>query len=452
MRIWLLTIGEPVPLGAGVRDRLHRTGALARYLVSRGHEVVWWTSGFDHFRKQHLVGEDTFLTEPDGLRIRLLRGCGYQRNVSLERFRDHRQVAERFRVLSELERKPEILVSALPTVEMCLAAEEFGRRNSVPTVIDLRDMWPDILADVAPSILRPVARLAMAPLFLQARRACALATALTGITEAFVDWGLKRGRRRRSELDQAFPFTYNPERPAEEELRAADAFWDGHGIHARHADQGGNETGKDELVVCYFGNIGVQLDLGHVIEAARLLEARGKRVRFVLCGEGERLEEYRSAAQGLRSVVFPGWVNRAAIYSLMRRSSVGLDPLPERMDFLASINNKAIEYLSAGLPVVSSPERGVLFELLRTTGSGVSYASHNAESLAGCMDSLAEGSETLGANPGRMRANAQALFDREFRAEVMYPAMEAHLMAVREHYCAGRVVVVRPGRAEGITA
>ena len=73
MKIWLLTIGEPVPLGAGVRDRLHRTGAFARYLVSRGHEVTWWTSAFDHFRKQHLAAEDTFLTEPDGLGIRLLR-------------------------------------------------------------------------------------------------------------------------------------------------------------------------------------------------------------------------------------------------------------------------------------------------------------------------------------------------------------------------------------------
>ncbi len=196
MKIWLLTIGEPVPMGAGLRDRPHRTGAFARYLVSRGHKVVWWTSAFDHFRKQHLAEEDTFLTEPDGLRIRLLRGSGYKRNVSFQRFRDHAQVARRFQVLSEFEEMPDILVSALPTVEMCLAAGVYGRRNSVPTVVDLRDMWPDILTDVAPPVLRPLARLALTPLFHQARRACAQATALTGITEAFVDWGLARGRRK----------------------------------------------------------------------------------------------------------------------------------------------------------------------------------------------------------------------------------------------------------------
>jgi glycosyltransferase involved in cell wall biosynthesis len=448
MRVWLLTIGEPVPLGAGARDRLHRTGAFARYLVSRGHHVVWWTSAFDHFRKQHLSEEDTFLTEPGGLHIRLLRGCGYKRNVSLERFRDHAQVAQRFRALSELEEKPDILVSALPTVEMCLAAEEYGRRNSVPTVLDLRDMWPDILADVAPSLLRPVARLALAPLFYQARRACGQATALTGITEAFVDWGLARGRRKRGELDRAFPFTYNPEKPADEELRAADSFWDRHGIRANRSGQDKSRREPNELVICYFGNIGLQLDLAHVIESARLLETRNTPARFVMCGEGERLEEYRTAARGMKNVVFPGWVNRAAIYSLMRRASVGLDPLPERKDFLASVNNKAIEYLSAGLPVVSSPERGVLFDLLKQTGSGVSYASHDAGSLAGCLERLAANPETI----VPMRENAQKLFDKEFRAEVVYPAMEAHLNAVRHQYCAGQVAVLRSDAAEGITA
>jgi glycosyltransferase involved in cell wall biosynthesis len=192
----------------------------------------------------------------------------------------------------------------------------------------------------------------------------------------------------------------------------------------------------------------VQLDLAHVIEAARLLEVRGVRARFVLCGEGQRLEEYRQAARGIPSVVLPGWVNHAAIYSLMRRASVGLDPLPERMNFLTNINNKAIEYLSAGLPVVASPERGVLYDLLKRTGSGVSYAPHDAGSLAACIEKFAGNPQVL----APMRANALALFDREFRAEVVYPAMEAHLVAVRHQYYAGRVNVPQPQAAEGITA
>jgi glycosyltransferase involved in cell wall biosynthesis len=448
MKIWLLTIGEPVPHGVGVVDRLHRTGSFARYLVSRGHEVVWWTSAFDHFHKQHVVGEDTFLMEPDGLRIRLLRGCGYQRNVSLARFRDHRQVAQRFRELCELEEKPDIVVTALPTLDMCIAAGEYGRRHSVPTVIDLRDMWPDIFAEVVPELLRPLAQVALIPLYLRARHICAQATAVTGITEAFVDWGLKRGRRTRSEIDRAFPFTYNTDRPGDEALRVAESFWDGHGVEARPLNGGQNEGKQQELVVCYFGNMSLQLDLSHVIEAARQLETRGVRVKLVLCGEGQRIEEYRHSAKGMPSIVFPGWVNRASIYSLMRRSSVGLDPLPDRMNFVVNINNKAIEYLSAGLPVVASPERGVLYDLLKGSGAGVSYAADDASSLANCL-------EVLAMNQGRLKPmceNAEALFAREFCAGVVYPAMEAHLMAVCDSYARSEVAVASPETATGIAA
>src|SRR5208337_3241042 len=170
------------------------TGSFGRYLASRGHAVVWWTSTFDHFRKKHLMLGDGVIDDPSGLMIRPLRGCGYQRNVSVARFVDHIQVARRFTELSAQEPKPDILVSALPTVEMCLAAEEYGVRFGVPTVVDLRDMWPDIIAEAGPKPVRSLARLMLSPLFRQSHRACASATALTGITDAFVDWGLQRGQ------------------------------------------------------------------------------------------------------------------------------------------------------------------------------------------------------------------------------------------------------------------
>ena len=418
MNVWLLTIGEPVPVGAGCHDRLHRTGAFARYLASNGHRVDWWTSTFDHFRKEHLTPDDAVVTDIPGLRIRLLRGRGYARNLSVARVLDHAQIARKFASLSRKEAAPDIVVSALPTVDLCLAAVNYAVPRGVPCILDLRDMWPDIIADAAPAALRPVARLALAPLFHQARRACRRATALTGITEAFVDWGLRRGGRERSEFDRAFPFTYSPEVPQPEETHLADAFWDAQGVCAE----------ARELTLCYFGNMGLQLDLSHVVEAARQTFLQRAPVRFVLCGQGERLEEYRKAAAGLPNIQFPGWMNRARILALMRRASIGLDPLPERYDYLATVNNKAVEYISAGLPVLSSPPRGVLCGLLQRHDCGLSYAAGDAASLGARLSELA-------ANPARVRqmgANASALFAREFSTDSVHPAMAAYLQFVRE--------------------
>jgi glycosyltransferase involved in cell wall biosynthesis len=275
----------------------------------------------------------------------------------------------------------------------------------------MRDMWPDIFVDTVPPPLRPLARLLLRPLFSEARRACSQAAAITGITDEFVAWGVARGNRRRTAFDRAFPLGYSAEEPSCDELRAANEYWDSAGIRSNGC-----------FTVCYFGGLSRALDLLHAIEAARILETRGSPVRFVICGEGERLQEYRRAAAGLSNVLLPGWVNRAAIHTLMRRAHAGLDPLPERYDFLGSINNKAVEYLSAGLPVISCPRKGVLFELLEARGCGLSYHAADASGLADLLDGLS--CDPSGAS--EMRKAAGALFRERFMAETVCESMETH--------------------------
>jgi glycosyltransferase involved in cell wall biosynthesis len=430
MKIWLVVIGEPVPLGDGLHDRLHRGGYFASFLAAHGHDVTWWTSTFDHMRKTRRFEEDQTIRLNPWLEIRLLGGGGYRSNLSLARLRDHRRIAGKFARLAAAEADPpQIILAALPTIELCLEAVRFGRRRGVPTVLDMRDMWPDIFVDSVPALARPLMRLLLGGMFLQARRACAGATAITGITEAFVDWGLKRGGRPRSELDRAFPMGYLSAAPAAEKIAAAEKFWDQQGVVAD----------ADRPVACFFGTLGRQFDLDTALAAAQVLEARGSKFRLVICGTGDRFEHYRESAAGLSNVLLPGWVDAAAIHVLMRRSACGLDPLSDRYDFLATINNKAIEYLSAGLPVVSSPRRGTLAELLAREECGLSYDLGDAAGLAKSLVRL--GDEP--ALRGRMAANAAALFARSFTAEKVYGSMMEYLekIAFRDRAGASRARV-----------
>ena len=417
MRIWLVTIGEPVPVDDGSRDRLHRTGYLAHFLADHGHDVVWWTSTFDHFRKKHLFESDTDVEVNGHFVIRLLKGCGYRSNLSYSRVKDHRQVAARYAELArQVADGPDIIVSALPTIELCDESVRFGRERGVPVVLDMRDMWPDIFVSSVPGPARPPARLLLGPMFRQAARACANATAICGITEAFVGWGLRRGNRTAGPLDRAFPMGYLTKPPSAESIRDAEEFWDGLGIKA---DSG-------EFVACFIGAVGRQFDLETVIRAARDLRRRGKQARFVLCGSGDMLERYRRLAGDEPSVMFPGWVDSAQIHVLMRRASVGIDPMMDRYDFLATINNKAIEYMSAGLPVVSSPARGVLFDMLRDHRCGVSYNDGDSGGLADVLAGLIDDSGRL----TEMAANSAQLFESTFTAERVYAEMMAYLEEV----------------------
>lgn len=419
MKFWLLTIGEPVPTGASFSDRLLRTGYFAGFLAGNGHDVTWWTSTFDHFRKKHLFLHDKPLQVNSHLRINLLYGGGYKRNVSLGRVRDHRILARKFSAVADQMPKPDIIVSALPTIELSLAAVRFGTKYGIPVVLDMRDMWPDIFVDHSPRMLQPVARFLARPLFNAVRKACTMATAITGITEPFVEWGLRRGSRRRTHLDRAFPMAYISSPMDVEQIKEAEEHWNQRGV----------TRDRFPFIVCFFGSLNKQLDLESVISAAlRLSKIPASRHLFVMCGTGERIEEYRKMSGGCGNIVFPGWVNKSQIYALMRRSAIGLDPLPNRYDFLATINNKAIEYMSAGLPVVSSPEQGVLADLLRGHGCGASYPFGDVERLVRLLLQFADNPALL----KDMSARSARTFEKYFRAERVYKEMMDHLVMIAE--------------------
>ena len=74
MRAWLITIGEPLPSDPGP-PRLLRAGILASMMQTRGVEVTWWTSAFDHQRKAMREGQAAIA--PQGHRMELLRGEPY---------------------------------------------------------------------------------------------------------------------------------------------------------------------------------------------------------------------------------------------------------------------------------------------------------------------------------------------------------------------------------------
>jgi glycosyltransferase involved in cell wall biosynthesis len=415
VKIWIVTIGEPVPIGVGTEDRLDRSGALARALAERGHQVLWWTSAFSHIRKQFIDSPSCVQINPN-LRIRLLRGCGYRKNISLSRFIDHRQIARKFRVEARAEIQPDIVITALPTVELCLESVKYGSDSGIPVVLDMRDMWPDIFVDAVPRAARPIARFLFEPMFRQARQACARATAITGITDTFVEWGLQRGGRARGSLDVSFPLSHETTSPTLEQIEEARKFWTQQGI----------TPNNPVATICYFGNVNRQLDLLHVIEAARILNSENVPVQFVLCGKGERLKDYSAAAAGLPNVILPGWVNQAQMTVLMSYSTAGLDPLPDRYDFLATINNKAIIYLSAGLPVISSPRTGTLFELLARHQCGVSYDPLDSRSLAAIVTNFLDDTRAY----HQMGFNARRLYQERFSPEKVLDSMAEYLLQV----------------------
>lgn len=418
MYIWLITIGEPLPTD-DTKSRLLRTGILSNLLVKKSHKVVWWTSTFDHTKKKHRFSKDTSIDISENFQIKLLHSVGYKKNISLTRIIDHYGLFYKFKQLSKSELQPDIILCSLPTIELSLAATEYGIKNNIPVILDVRDLWPDIFVELVPKWGQGLAKLLLMPMFNTVRSACAKATAISGNTSAFVDWGVNYAGREHSKLDRDFPVGYSEVRPSEEEIVAAKQFWKNHGIH---------EDSK-EFVCCFFGTLSHQFDITTIITAAQKLEEQGRLFRFVLCGSGEKLDYYKSLANTCNNIIFPGWLGKSEIWTLMRMSSVGLAPYINIQNFTSNLPNKPLEYLSAGLPIISSL-KGILENLLSTYSCGLTYENSNVDNLVSVLIDLQNNPERL----KEISKNAKALYESKFVAEKVYSDMIIYLESIGNKY------------------
>jgi hypothetical protein len=160
MRIWLSTIGQRLDHADNTRTLL-----LARFLLGAGHEVLLWTSAYDHIRKEwrseYADGKNDVWLMEDGLEVRFMKGCGYRFNVGVRRLVDHILAARDFRRQAAQLAPPDVVVASLPDHITAAAVVDYAKTVGAAAIIDVRDKWPDIFIDYAPTLLKPLVRLGL---------------------------------------------------------------------------------------------------------------------------------------------------------------------------------------------------------------------------------------------------------------------------------------------------
>lgn len=410
MRVWIVEATEPLPfIDANYRDL--RCGILAQELVARGHEVTWWTSTFDHMKKCHRFDGPRSVKVDSHLRLNLMHGPGYGRNISLRRLLHHRALARAFEQECRSQPKPDVIFACLPIPELAEKAAVYGRVQGIPVVIDVRDQWPDVYQMAFPAALRRPARLALLPEYRRIQRTLQGATGITAVSDTDLKWALNHARRSMRQTDGVFPLGY-PTPPAgaqsEIEMQAAR-------FRAKY------EIHPNTMIVAFVGMFGASYDLETVIKAARALQVDGSpNIKIVLAGDGDYGPKLREMSRGLQNVVFTGWLDQISISAFMQLSSAGL--VAYGKNALQSLPNKPFEYMAAGLPVLSSLH-GELETLIRQEQIGLQYQAGDVASLVGKIRWLA-------ANPDarcEMGRRARKLFKERFSADVIYPRLVQHL-------------------------
>jgi glycosyltransferase involved in cell wall biosynthesis len=408
VNIWIVSNGEPLPIDEGA-PRLRRMGMLAKLLQSRGHEVHWFCSTFHHYKRTQRREADADVLVAPGYTIHLLHTPGYGPGVSMARMRHQVYLADAFSKKAATMEKPDLILATLAPLPLSKAAVDLAVSLGVPSVVDIRDLWPEIYRDVVPGFMKPFIGMYITRVRMELAVTLKKATGLMGVTPYFLQYGLSLAERHIGPTDGVFHTSYPAiDIPAARARFPAD--WHGKGLH------------DDDFLVVFLGTFSRQFAITPVIQAAEALQD-DPRIRFVLCGSGVQLDELKADAAHLDNVLFPGWIDEAAIHSLLAVASVGVAPYVPSVNFVYNTPNKFGEYLSASLPVlVSIP--GSMAGLLEEYQCGRMY--HDGKELADQIKILAADPEKLAAK----RAGARRLFQDRFDAGIVMDRMATYLEKV----------------------
>lgn len=413
MNIWLLEIGELLPLSPDVRRM--RVGLLAPKLVERGHKVRWWASAFEHQRKIMLFEKDTVVHLLPGLTLQILRGCGYRRNISLARYLDHRIIARKFRLLSRNMPLPDAVIALLPCHRLAYEAVSFCKENNIPIIVDVEDKWPSIFMDRLPNTyLSQIGRFVFRGEMRCAQTAMQRADALCAVSSSYLEWAMENAGRPRTAWDRVFYLGYErmPSSSGCTYESGEEPFW--------------LREMEGQTIFAFIGTFGKTYDLRLVVHVARRMWDSGRRdASFILAGAGERLPAIKKYAEDLPNVSFPGWINAKEIQSLLRRASIGL--LPYAVNAPQSLSYKPFEYLSAGLPLVSSLE-GEMAELVNGFKIGLNYRAGDLDDLCRVLETLLDQKLLR----EEMSDNARAFFKEYGDADKIYTEYAEHVESLVE--------------------
>jgi glycosyltransferase involved in cell wall biosynthesis len=372
---------------------------LSNALIDKGHQVVLWASDFDHFSKKHRTGKASIIRVSENLEIRLISSRGYKSHVGLSRLFDHAQLGFNLKKELKNQKPPDVAFVGYPPIETAWVMTNWLAKLRIPTMVDVKDAWPDVLLRAFPKAFRGVARLLLTPYFLMMRSIFKKASALSSISEPFLAWSLEAAKRVNNQFDSVAILTSPDEDFPQKELENSRIFWDSMSV-----------TDKSNLRCFYVGSLTETLNFDGVIFAAQNSD-----IEFVIAGTGPTEKTLRLATKDLPNVIMPGWVSSTQAKVLADRSTFMLAPYANLEDFSISLPNKFLDAMKYSKPILTSIP-GYAASFVEKKGIGIVYSNKDLSSLLATLKKFREDPNTIAS----LATNSAAVFEELFTFDKVY--------------------------------
>lgn len=269
--------------------------------------------------------------------------------------------------------------------------------RSKPFVFEVRDLWPELPREMG-VITNPAVLAALSALEWTSYRSAARCIGLSP--------GIAQGIMRRG-VDEARVATI-PNGCDIGIFRNQPVAWRPEGVAA------------SDLVAVFTGTHGMANGLDAVLDAARVLQDRGRDdIKLLLVGEGKLKPglQARAEREGLRNVLFHPPVDKERLAGLMAGADLGLQILSNIPAFYYGTSpNKFFDYIAAGLPVLNNYP-GWLAGMIEREDCGFAVPPDDAPAFADALERAAADRAALKAKGSRAAALAERRFDRSQLAD-----------------------------------
>lgn len=403
MNIWLLQASEPMPV-VNKNERLLRMGMIGEELNKRKWNITWFSSTFDHFNKKQIYDEDKIIKVNKNYKLILYHTMSYYKNISIARIINHKILAMKFRRKSKDIKKPDIIYVSFPTIDFAEEAVKYGKKNNVPVIVDVRDLWPDIFYHNLHGIKKIIALPYIQLMQYKTKKIMKDAYAINSISQPMLDLELDKADRVQSENDRFFYIGYDK---------------------PKLKKNNNKKLNNKYFNVSFFGTINNQFNYDIIVDVAKKLQCEG--VIINICGDGPQFNELKGKVDGVENIKLYGWLNREKLNSVLSNSQIGLAPYKNTFDFNMSVSNKFAEYISYGLPIVITSE-GYMKSILEEHKCGIS--SMNPDEIVDFIKRLKNNEKEY-----RLYSNnAIELYKRHFVADNIYSNLVDYLENVVNNF------------------
>ena len=391
--IWILQTGEPLHCDMG-NPRPMRAMNLANALIEHGHNVVLWSSAFYHQEKKHRSKSFKSIIVNNKLTINLIPSIGYKKNIGLGRLFDHAHLA--YNLSKQLKTGnfiiPDVAFIGYPPIETASVMLNWLKMQKIPTIIDIKDMWPALFLEPFPKIFKPIIKFLLTPYFYLGRKSIKDATALSSMSQSYLNWMSLYSGRKLNSLDKINYLTSPLYKISPEKNEEVVKWRNNLNIY--------NNNKHNFIFVGSFMSV---YDFTVVRDTAKRFLNEKIKCKFIICGDGAFSKVIKEIMYGLPNVIFTGWIDRAKISYLVECCSGAIVPYRNIENFTSNIPNKVIDALSNGLPIITTLN-GEVKELVESERVGFVCNNNSKFTMYDAMRILIE-------NPNLQKEMSQRAFN-----------------------------------------